>query len=85
MDVDLTLLGNLVLGDDVQVSERLMQECRDIISLLEDLGIDVVIDKLEQLLEDAFNVFDFFQVGVYQRHLRHELLFLLLISSKVTS
>ena len=56
MDVDLTLLRNHILGYDVQISERLVHEGGDIISSLEYLGVFVLVDEVEQLLEDLFDV-----------------------------
>jgi hypothetical protein len=45
MNVDITFLSNLILGNDVQVSETLVQKGGDIVSLLQNLGINVIIYK----------------------------------------
>jgi len=64
MDVDLRLLGDLILGDYVEISEGLVQEGGHITGFLEDLGICVVVDELEQFVEDTLNSFDFFHVCI---------------------
>lgn len=78
MDVNLALLRDHILGDDVEVRKRLVHEGGDVVCSLQNLGIDVAVDEVEQLVEHLFDVVDLVQVRHDQRLLRHELLLLLL-------
>ena len=60
--VYLTLLSNLVLRDDIEISERFVHERSHISRFLQDLGIVVVVNKREKLVENALDVCNLFKV-----------------------
>jgi hypothetical protein len=62
MNIDVTFLSNLILGNDIKVCKTLVQEGCYIICFLKDFRINVVINKREKFLEDALYVFDFIQI-----------------------
>lgn len=78
MYVYFTLLRNHVFRDDVEVGERFMHECCDIVGSLQNLGINVAIYEVEQLVKNFLNVGNLVQVCNDQRVLGHKLLFFLL-------
>ena len=63
LDVNVTLLSDLIFCDDVQVSERLMHKCRHVRGLLQNLCILVVIDESEQFIENSLDIRYFFEVA----------------------
>ena len=71
LDIDFTLLGNLVLGDDVQVRERLVHEGSHVGGLLKNLGVLVTVDEGKQLVKDTLDVADLFKVRRDHRHFSH--------------
>ena len=56
LNVNVTLLSDLIFCDDVEVSERLMHECRHVCCLLQDFCILVVVDESQQFVEDPLDV-----------------------------
>jgi hypothetical protein len=47
MNVNLAFLGNLIFSNDIKVGEGLMKKRGHITCLLKDLGVRIVIDKLQ--------------------------------------
>lgn len=56
VDEDFFLMSHLVLSDHLQIRKRLMQERRDVVDLLQDLGVVTNFQELHELIEDVFNV-----------------------------
>lgn len=69
VDIDLSLLRNLILGDLVEVSERLMHESGHVGGFLEDLGVWAIVDELEKLVEDLLDVLNLLEVCGDEGHL----------------
>ena len=80
MDVDLSLLSDLVLGDHVQISKALVQECRNIIRFLENLRVNIVVYELEKFFKNSLYISYLIQIASDERHFGQEFLFFFLVA-----
>ena len=56
MNVYFTLLRYHVLRDNIKVRKRFMHESSDVVCPLQDLGINVRVDEIQQLVKNFFDV-----------------------------
>jgi hypothetical protein len=62
MNVYISFLSNLVLGNDIQVCETLVQESSHIVGLLQYLRVYIIIDERKQLFKYSLDVLDLIQI-----------------------
>jgi len=75
LNVDFTLLTNLVLSYNIKVSETLVHKRSHVSCFLKNLSVCIIIDECEKLVKNALNVCNFLKIACDHWHFSKQSLF----------